>query len=211
MGGSALESTLCGDARPRLIETLLWDGAAYPRLPGHLARLAASAAGLGYACDLAAVRAALPAPAGAARVRLTLGHGGDAEVTQAALPPARTEWRLALAAARLSSADPWLQVKSTRRALYDSSRAALPDGVEELIFLNERDEVCEGTITNLFFDRGQGICTPPRACGLLPGVLRAGMIAEGCREEVLSAEDLPRVRLWVGNALRGLIPAVWRG
>ncbi|MFN7053160.1 MAG: aminotransferase class IV, partial [Gemmobacter sp.] len=89
--------------------------------------------------------------------------------------------------------------------------AALPDGVEELIFLNERDEVCEGTITNLFFDRGQGICTPPRACGLLPGVLRAGLIAEGCREEVLPAEDLPRVRLWVGNALRGLIPAVWRG
>jgi len=30
-------------------------------------------------------------------------------------------------------------------------------------------------------------------------------------EEVLLADDLPKVRLWVGNALRGLIPAVWAG
>ena len=206
-----MESALCGGSRPRLIETLLWDGAAYPRLAGHLARLTGSAAALGYACDPAAVQAALPAPATPARVRLTLGPGGDTEVTQAPLPPARAEWRLALAPARLHSSDPWLQVKSTRRAVYDSARAALPDGVEELIFQNERGEVCEGTITNLFFDRGQGMCTPPRASGLLPGVLRAGLIAQGCREELLLAEDLPRVRLWVGNALRGLIPAVWAG
>lgn len=211
MGGSALESALRGDPRPRLIETLLWDGAAYPRLPGHLARLTAAAARLGYACDPAAVQAALPAPATPARVRLTLGPAGDAEVTQGPLPPARPEWRLALAPARLSSSDPWLQVKSTRRALYDSARAALPEGVEELLFQNERGEICEGSITNLFFDRGQGLCTPPLSCGLLPGVLRAERIAAGCREAVLAAEDLPRVRLWVGNALRGLIPAVWRG
>ena len=26
-------------------------------------------------------------------------------------------------------------------------------------------------------------------------------------EQVLRADDLPHVRLWVGNALRGLIPA----
>jgi 4-amino-4-deoxychorismate lyase len=49
--------------------------------------------------------------------------------------------------------------------------------------------------------------TPPLACGLLPGVLRSDL---GCTEEVLRAEDLPEVRLWVGNALRGLIPAVYQ-
>ena len=32
-----------------------------------------------------------------------------------------------------------------------------------------------------------------------------------CREETLAAEDLPHVRLWVGNALRGLMPARWPG
>jgi 4-amino-4-deoxychorismate lyase len=73
-----------------------------------------------------------------------------------------------------------------------------------VLFLNERGEVCDGTITTVFFDRGQGMRTPPLACGLLPGVLRADL---ECPEEVLLADDLPRVRLWVGNALRGLIPA----
>jgi 4-amino-4-deoxychorismate lyase len=48
--------------------------------------------------------------------------------------------------------------------------------------------------------------TPPLTCGLLPGVLRAEL---GLPEEVLMAADLPHVRRWVGNSLRGLIPAVW--
>jgi 4-amino-4-deoxychorismate lyase len=43
---------------------------------------------------------------------------------------------------------------------------------------------------------------------VLPGVLRAEL---GCPEDVLMVRDLPRVRLWVGNAVRGLIPAVWVG
>ncbi|MFD1808456.1 aminotransferase class IV [Gemmobacter lanyuensis] len=151
-----MESTLRVGVEPvRLIETLLWDGAAYPRQAGHLARLVRSAAALGFLCDPAAVLAALPRPEGPARVRLTLGAGGDSEVTVAPLPR-----RAAMAAetcrAAAGSADPWLRVKSTRRGVYDAARAALPPGTEELIFCNERDEVCEGTITNLFFDRGQG-------------------------------------------------------
>lgn len=194
----------------RLIETVLWDGALCLRLGLHLARLGQSAQALGWPCDLAGASRALTGPAGqAARLRLTLDAQGRIEVTAAALPPAIPLWHLALADGRLHSADPWLRVKSTRRGVYDAARAQMPEGLHELIFLNERAEVCEGTITNLFFDRGQGLCTPPVTCGLLPGVLRAELLAAGCREEVLLACDLPHVRLWVGNALRGLCPAVW--
>ena len=78
------------------------------------------------------------------------------------------------------------------------------------MFLNERGEVCDGTITTLFFDRGAGLCTPPLSSGLLPGVLRAEMLAGGrCREAVLMGVELPRVRLWMGNSLRGLAPGIW--
>lgn len=204
-----MEGALRGRAGDtRLIETLLWDGAGFPRLARHMARLAAGAAALGFRHDAAVVRGALEAAVSDAplRVRLTLGAAGDVEVTVAPLPPAKGEWRLGLAAARLDSGDPWLRVKSTRRADYDAARAALPAGLDEVVFLNERGEVCDGTITTVFFDRGQGMRTPPLSCGLLPGVLRAELAVP---EEVLRAEDLPRVRLWVGNALRGLIPAVW--
>lgn len=145
-------------------------------------------------------------PAGPARMRL-LSEGGRFTVTAAPLPPVRAEWRVAVSPHRLCPDDPWLGVKSTRRTLYDRTRAGLPGGVEEMIFLNARDEVCEGTITNLFFDAGEGLRTPPLASGLLPGILRQVLIAEGCREQVLPAADLEKVRLFVGNSLRGLIPA----
>ena len=192
----------------RLIETLLWDGARFPRLPLHLARLAKGAARLGFVCNAASVQAALVAATSSAplRVRLTLGPDGEVEVTTAPLPPAKPEWRLGLAQQRLASADPWLSVKSTHRPAYDAARATLPAGLDEIVLLNERDEVCDGSITTVFFDRGQGLRTPPLSSGLLPGVLRAELAAP---EEVLPARDLPHVRLWVGNALRGLIPAVW--
>jgi 4-amino-4-deoxychorismate lyase len=189
-----------GEPGLRLIETMLWDGARAPRWPLHLARLRRSAGLLGWGCPEVAPQG----PDHPARLRLTLDCNDLVEWTVAALPPPKAEWRVGLAVERLRSDDPWLRVKSTKRAAYDRARAALPEGLDEVLFLNERGEVCDGSITSVFFDRGEGMRTPPLASGLLPGVLRAEL---GYPEEVLRAEDLPKVRLWVGNALRGLIPA----
>lgn len=188
----------------KLIETVLWNGAGAPRWPLHLERLRRSAGMLGWNCP----EVAPSGPDHPARLRLTLDREGRVDWTLAALPPAKAEWRVGLAAGRLRSDDPWLRIKSTRRGAYDRARASLPEGLDEVILLNERGEVCDGSITTVFFDRGQGMRTPPLSCGLLPGVLRAEL---GCPDEILLAGDLPRVRLWLGNALRGLIPAVWAG
>ncbi|MGQ0565169.1 MAG: aminotransferase class IV [Gemmobacter sp.] len=196
----------------RLIETLGWDGAAFARLPLHLARLAESAARLGWTCDPDRAARALrqAAPAAPARMRLTLDAGGALAVTASPMPAPAPLWRVTLADERLDPADPWLALKSTRRAAYDRARAALPAGIDEAILANPRGEVCDGTITTVFFDAGDGLCAPPLSAGLLPGVLRAEMLAGGkCREATLHLNDLPHVRLWVGNSLRGLIPAVW--
>jgi 4-amino-4-deoxychorismate lyase len=188
----------------RLIETLLWNGAAFPRLALHEKRLARSATALGWPApeDLSLRLAGLPNRP--LRVRVTMDARGALAVERAELPASKAEWRVVLGKARVDSAGPWLRIKSTRRQVYDTARGSLPAGVDEVIFLNERDEVCEGTITSVFFDRGQGMRTPPLACGLLPGVLRSEL---GVAEEVLRVEDLTGVRLWVGNALRGLIPS----
>ena len=199
----------------RLIETCRWtpEGGVHLRAR-HLVRLAASAARLGISPDGA--EAALDAVTGPGpmRVRLTVARAGQVEVTAQSFAhlPDGTVWQLAMAEARLQSGDPWRQVKTTERAIYDDARAAMPEGADELVFLNERGEVCEGTITNIFADLGQGLVTPPLTCGVLPGVLRSEMLATGqARESVLRADDLARARaVFVGNALRGLIPARWR-
>ena len=198
----------------RLIETLRREGGLCARADRHLARMARGAAALGWDFPAARVAAALVAgPAeGPERLRVTLDRAGEVEVTAAPFVPVAGPWRVGLAPERLSSGDPWLGHKTTRRGAYDRARAALAPGLDEVVFLNERGEVCDGTITTVFFDRGAGMRTPPLSSGLLPGVLREEMIATGaCREEVLMAQDLGRVRLWVGNALRGMIGVAWAG
>jgi 4-amino-4-deoxychorismate lyase len=193
----------------RLIETFGW----YPGLRHaelHLARMGTSAARLGFPFDPAAAHARMVQDSATPlRCRMTLDSGGALEVTTAPLPQAPARWRICLAEQRLRADDPWLEVKSTQRALYDQMRAALPAGVDEWLFLNERDELAEGTITNLFVEMPDGRkLTPARACGVLPGVLRAQMLAQGWCEAILTVSDLTRARaIYMGNALRGLIPA----
>ncbi len=103
----------------------------------------------------------------------------------------------------------WLGHKTTNRALYDQARAGLPVGIDELIFVNERGEVCEGTITNVFVQEGDRLLTPPLASGLLPGVLRAELLDTGrAVEAVLTLPDLEHAEaIFCGNSLRGLIRA----
>ena len=194
----------------KLIETFGWDGNAYPRLPRHLARMKESAQVLGFPCDSDVLSAALPPDPGSEplRLRLTLSRQGEVDLTSAPLAQNPPEWRVAIAPSRVVSADPRLAHKTTDRALYDQTRARLPQGIDEMLFLNERDEVAEGTITNLFFDLGQGLSTPPLWSGCLPGCLRAELIETGqVREALLMSSDLASARLLVGNSLRGLLPA----
>lgn len=196
-----------------LFETVRWTPAEGVHLRArHLARLAGSARRLGIVPR--GVEAAMNAVSGDGplRVRLDVALDGAVSVKTAVFVPlaAGTVWRLALSDRRLRSHDPWLGVKTSQRATYDAARAALPRGIDEVIFANERGEICEGAITSVFADFGQGMVTPPLNCGLLPGVLRAEMLASGqASEAVFTPDDLHKARrIWVGNALRGLIPAV---
>jgi 4-amino-4-deoxychorismate lyase len=207
-----------------LIETLGWQpGAGFVRLDRHLARLAASAAALGFAWSEAAaletLRQAVEAAHGEGkgaplRVRLELAGDGRMEIAAtpfAPLPPG-TKWRLRIASTRLDSGNPLLRHKITARAAYDAARAEFSrHEADEVILLNERGEVCEGTITSIFVDGGEGgpLRTPDARCGLLPGVLRSELIDQGrAAETVLTLADLERSRaVLVGNSLRGLIAA----
>ena len=84
-----------------------------------------------------------------------------------------------------------------------------PAGLFEVLFFNTRGELCEGAFTNVFLRREGRMLTPPVSSGLLPGVLREALLLTGEAEEaVLTQDDLEQAEaLWVGNSLRGLIPA----
>lgn len=198
--GLTLFETMRQEADGRV---LLW--------PLHLARLRRGCRAVGFPFDDdAAIRplgAALSPTGGVMRLRLSIDARGHVEVTRQPLPENPPQWHAVLSEIRLDSADPWLAIKSSHRATHDRVRAALPEGVDEAILQNERGEICEGTITNLFLRHDGLLLTPPLAAGLLPGVMRQDLLDSGAaREAVLGPDDLAGGEVLMGNALRGLIP-----
>ena len=199
-----------------LIETLRCQpGEGFIRLRLHLARLSRSARRLGFPQPInadAKLEAAVAGATGPLRVRLTFDAQGHIEVTSAAFVPLApdTVWTVRFAETHLDSSDKLLRVKTTRRAVYEAARAEYaPTEADEVILLNERDEVCEGTITSIFLDDGTGILrTPPISCGLLAGVLRTELIcSRKARVGRITLADLDAGTLYIGNSLRGLIRA----
>lgn len=202
-----------------LIETILHEaGAGYWLLEGHLKRLGASAAYFGYAFDEGAARAALAsAVAGRQgerlRVRLLLAEDGKISITVSEQAPQSPTaiMRYAISDTRLDSTNAFLFHKTTRRELYDREWQHYADtrGADEVLYLNERGEVAEGSRTNVFIERGGRLLTPPLSSGLLPGVFRAELIAQGkAHEAVLTLADLADAdAVFVGNSVRGLVKA----
>ncbi len=202
-----------------LIETLLWeDGRGFWLLERHLERLKASARYFSFRLDEAAVRAALHGAVEHSehprlRVRLLLAEDGGVTVTPAPMPPANPDgvMRYVISPTRLDSSDSFLFHKTTRRELYDQEWKHFNEtaGADEVVYLNERGGLAEGSRTNIFVELDGVLFTPPLSAGLLPGVLRAELLESGrAKEKPLRLEDLERAdAVYLGNSVRGLLRA----
>ena len=193
-----------------LIETMRFEpgtGIAHRGL--YLARLEASAGFLGHRFDWGEVDAALLSlmyGVEPARIRLLLARSGALSVQASAVPPTPPEpVTVKLVPLPVLPTDWRLRHKTSDRAFYDDARRAA--GSFEVVFVRPDGFLTEGSFTNIFVERDGVMLTPPLAHGLLPGILRASLIAEGRAVEApLSAADLAD-GFFIGNALRGLIPA----
>nr|HPG88132.1 chorismate-binding protein [Hyphomicrobium sp.] len=206
--------------RFELIETMLYDGAnGIWLLEGHMRRLANSASYFAFTFDEARVRQAIAeaiSDAGEARlrVRLTLDEDGKLTIakTPQPLPPDGVVMRYVISDTRLNSSDLFLYHKTTRRELYDREWAHYAEtlGSDEVIYLNERGELAEGSRTSIFVERAGTLLTPPLNTGVLPGVLRQSLLEDGrATEAVLTLDDLNRAEaVYLGNSVRGLVKAL---
>ncbi len=195
-----------------LIETMAFDPVAgIPLLERHLARMKAGATAFGFAFDRHAARNELQAATfrltRSSRVRLLLSKSG-AFAIETATAPTRPEAPVAVAVVPLPvpAADFRLRYKTSDRDFYDNARTAA--GTFEVAFTDAEGFLTEGSFTSLFVERDGLLLTPPLTRGLLPGVLRASLIdGGGAVEADLTPADLTH-GFFIGNALRGLIPAV---
>lgn len=195
-----------------LIETMAFDPeAGVALIEHHLARLKASATALGFAFnrhdarnDLQAATFRLRRPA---RIRLLAARSGRIAIETGPAPATPPHpLRVALVPLPVAPGDFRLRHKTSDRGFLDRARTA--SGADEVVFVDPHGFVTEGSYTSIFVARDGMLVTPPLARGLLPGVLRAELIDQGrAREGDVTPDDLAD-GFFVGNALRGLIPAV---
>ena len=192
-----------------LVETMAFDPAeGIARLQRHLGRLSTAAADLGFEFDRHGARNELQAATfrlrARCRVRLLLGRNGTMAIATQALPATPTDpVAVTLAALPVRSDDFRLRYKTTDRRFYDEARG----GSFEVVFIHPDGHLTEGSFTNIFVSDGGMLLTPPLARGLLGGILREELIETGqAREADLRADDL-KFGFFIGNSLRGLLPA----
>jgi len=202
------------EAPVQALETLrLQDGVAQ-RGDAHLARMQRTARHFGLRFSLSEARAHLKAvaesqPQGTWRLRLTCDAEGRFAHTLAVFTPTAEPLKLALADGPTPTLGPraeFLAHKTTRREVYAFAK---PADAFDVILWNEAGELTECSFGNLALQLDGQWLTPPLSSGLLPGVLRAELLAQGrIKEARLTRADLARADgLAFFNSLRGWLMA----
>jgi len=191
-----------------LIETMPFDPhEGFTDLERHLARMRRSADALGFAFDRHDCRNELQAATfrlrDPARIRVRLSPTGRIAI-EVRPAPAPMDGIVALIAPLPVPADDFrLRHKTSDRAFYDTARGSHA----EVVFARPDGWLTEGSFTSLFVERDGVLWTPPASRGLLPGILRERLLADGKAVERDLVEADLRDGFFLGNALRGLIAA----
>ncbi|MBI2733914.1 MAG: chorismate-binding protein [Aquabacterium sp.] len=209
-----------------LLESLRLDAGQIARLAHHLARLQGSAHHFGWGWDaswLARTQAALDAvaqahPQGVYKLRLLLDEKGHVDVQASPLsgpgsiaqntPPAddTAALQVVLATRPMPDADDFIRHKTTRRQAY--AGFAPHEGAFDTLLFNRSGELTEFTIGNLAMKLDGRWYTPDLRAGLLPGVMRASLLAQGLlQERRLTLDDLAQAQgIALLNSVRGWLP-----
>ena len=209
-----------------IFETIAVANGTPQRLEQHLARMQYSASTLGIYFDNAQTKAKVINACAALdqgltyRLRLDLDVNGATSIATGTLENMNGSVKLFWAKdilpsdCMIFSGDPLLGHKVSQRHLYDLAwQTAVKLGGFDALFVNEQGFVTEGGRTSIFIKpkgRTEWL-TPPLSTGLLPGVMRAALLADpilNAREANLTIKDVSMAdEIILSNALRGAIKA----
>ncbi len=214
VSGPTTASYLIDPVHPfRLLETILWTPErGFALLDEHLRRIGSSAECFGFTCEPVEVRelveAAVEDLRGPAKLRVLLEPDGSVLCEATDLSPLPDVIRVALAVDPVDRESVFLYHKTTRREVYERARALRPDA-DAVVLWNREGEVTEATESNIVIVREGIKVTPPVECGLLPGIMRAALLASGeIVEARITREDLREAsEVWLINSVRGWMKA----
>ncbi len=142
------------------------------------------------------------------RVRALLDRNGKISITYSEIKDILNhDYNAIVSEKRTNSENIFYYHKTTKRELYNCElNKAREKGFYEVLFLNERGEITEGSITNIYVKGGNILYTPPLNCGLLNGTIRKHLIKTGkARERLIYPEDLIKAdKVYISNSIIGL-------
>jgi para-aminobenzoate synthetase/4-amino-4-deoxychorismate lyase len=110
---------------------------------------------------------------------------------------------------KINSQNKFQYFKTTNRKLYDSEyNNYFRLGYFDVLFLNERSEIAEGAITNIFVEKNGNIFTPPISSGILDGVYRNYFLQNNAKvvEKTLWLQDLENAdKIYLTNSVRKVV------
>lgn len=198
-----------------LIETLKWEKGYY-LLDLHLQRLRESCDYFQISLDLHLLKERLAlletkfSKDTVYKIRVLVNIWGGISVDVELLDNIIEPVRITISDVITNPKDQFLYHKTTNRYVYDNElKKARAKGFFDIIFTNNRGEITEGAISNIFMKKGEKMYTPPVESGLLNGVLRRSMVeTKKVKERTMCLNDLLEAdEIFIGNSVRGLLRA----
>lgn len=100
--------------------------------------------------------------------------------------------------------------KKWKHKFYPREKIIIPENYDEVIWLNDQKEICEGSFTNIFWRQDNKFYTPSLDCNILPGIARE-IILEANKINIgnFQLSDLEKAdEIFLSNSMIGLQKAV---
>ena len=143
------------------------------------------------------------------KIKLLLNKWGEIKIEISDLLESVDKVSVIISQNKISSIDRFRHFKTTNRKLYEKEYESYKSkGLYEVLYLNEKNELVEGSRSNIFLKKDTQWFTPALNSGALPGIYRKYFIENNINtsEKNIRMEDLLNADgLLLTNALRGEI------
>ncbi|EKR64173.1 aminodeoxychorismate synthase, component I [Leptospira weilii str. 2006001853] len=197
-----------------LFETILYKNGIFYFLKEHLERIKKSAKIFQFPfskkewdASLKQVASISPGP-NSYRIKISLNSLGKFHFESHKLSKFQKEGILQISGIEIDSSSEFRKHKTNLREIYDQEgKCSRDSGYIDVLYLNEKKEIAEGSIGNIFVKIGDSYFTPPISSGVLPGIFRNRLLKRnGFYEKTLSLDDLQRSNsIFLCNSLRGIL------
>ncbi len=182
-----------------IFETMKFSGGTYERLDMHLSRLQDAASFFLFQFDKNQIIETLTKETSNYetgknyRVKVILNKWGKVKIEVKDIKLTSGEIKIIISDRTVSTENKFQYFKTTNRGLYNSEHKKYREkDFFDVIFINEKRQIAEGAITNIFINKKGMLYTPPLSSGILSGIYRKHWLHTNIniKEEVLYKDDL---------------------